>query len=70
MLNRDMVKRKEVKAFLKGAARIVDIFGDLDRRPLFERNDAKAMRDDWGEVSAGIHDAVDEYGSRKKHQPA
>jgi hypothetical protein len=69
MLNTDMFKTKNIKAFIKGATRVTSIFGDLERRPTFEKNDAKALQNDWVEVGIGIQGAIDEYGSRKKHQP-
>lgn len=64
-----MLKPKNLRPFFKGAARVADIFGDLDRHLSFETNDAKAVRSDWKEVGIDIQEAIDGYGSRKERQP-
>ncbi len=58
----------QFQAFFRGAARVVDIFGLLDKEYPFIRDDSKALEKDWVKVGSSIQEAIDEYGDER--QPA
>lgn len=53
--------------FLRGMARVLDLFGQLDDHPIAstegEANamDVAAMRSDWEAVGSDINEAISEY---------
>ena len=58
----------QYQAFIKGAARVIDPFGLLNREYPFIRDDSKAIETDWIKVGLSIQEAIDEYGNER--QPA
>ncbi|PIU68382.1 hypothetical protein COS81_04160 [candidate division WWE3 bacterium CG06_land_8_20_14_3_00_42_16] len=60
-------------SFLKGVARVIDLFGQLDEydyKKTEKEADAEALRRDWYIVGQDIFDGVEKYerGSRQPNQ--
>ena len=56
------------RAFFRGAARAVDLFGTLDKGFPFVRDDGQALEKDWKAVGSGLQKAIDTYATER--QPA
>jgi len=63
------VSSSPVKSFLKGAARTVDLFGQLDQakyKTTEKNTDQEAIRRDWQAVGKDIASAVQTYERNQK----
>lgn len=52
-------------SFRRGAARIVDLRGDLDSHKLAPDADYAALKDDWAHVGQAIHESIDIYEQQR-----
>ncbi len=53
-------------SFLKGASRVVDLFGKLDDYNFKEMDDYKALKRDWENVGKTISNSMSEYDKKEK----
>lgn len=50
-------------SFLKGASRVVDLFGKLDEYKYDDDADTKALKKDWEVVGQNIKESIDNYAT-------
>lgn len=53
-------------SFLKGMARVIDLFGNLDEYKYTENPDSELLQRDWENVGADLKEALEKH-ERKSH---
>ncbi|EKD93232.1 MAG: hypothetical protein ACD_28C00200G0005 [uncultured bacterium] len=55
-------------SFLKGASRVMDLYGKLDHTHRQENADYFALKNDWANVGNALYISIHDYAQKKKRK--